>query len=647
LSISISNIISASFLVFLLVFIINICPALADERIMEMNVTATVGRDATVTFEESIKFRTEGREIKRGIIRMIPTDYTGTPENKSKRYSAKFELISATLDGRSTGSDETRGRGNVEIRIGKSNSVLAHGVHTITLTYRTVGWIAFRESFDELYWNVTGADWPFPIDRATFRLVLPDGASVSRKTAYTGKIGARGGYYKINSGDVIETTMSLAPGECLTVAFGWNKGIVAPPPEAPAPRLLTSRSALVVILALCVLLYYFAAWYAVGRDEAPGRLIPLYRPPKYIEPGFARYLRDMKFSHEVLAADIIQLAVLGFVTFRDEGGVLRITQTEKAIGDGKANRLHELSEALRLVIEALTPVLSKSDGITVSDTYGDHFIRAEKSLRMVYEAEGKHYFSLNTGYSLAGLILFLPIIFLVPWTWPRLLATLRTVGMRMGTTGYFATRLYLTLARLSSWMQKTFVAIISVLGAVFAIVGLIDIFESDIGVFIALLVATGAAIFFSRLMSVRTTKGTRTMSEINGLIMYMKTAERHRLAVINPPDQTPELFETLLPYAFALDCAETWADSFSAILESVSYKPSWDTSRDWDSVGTWRYSPRLYANFGRNVDKSISGYKAAQAATKTADSSSYGGGSGFGSGGRAGGGGGGGGGHGW
>ncbi|MDR1137941.1 MAG: DUF2207 domain-containing protein, partial [Synergistaceae bacterium] len=71
-------------------------------------------------------------------------------------------------DGKPTMAKEERSRGKVEIRIGNPNVILPVGEHTIGLVYRTAGWIAFRESFDELYWNVTGNEWPFPIDRASF-----------------------------------------------------------------------------------------------------------------------------------------------------------------------------------------------------------------------------------------------------------------------------------------------------------------------------------------------------------------------------------------------------------------------------------------------------------------------------------------------
>ena len=50
--------------------------------------------------------------------------------------------------------------------------------YTYSLTYRTNRQIGFFERFDELYWNVTGNGWRFPIERAAAVVELPTGATV-------------------------------------------------------------------------------------------------------------------------------------------------------------------------------------------------------------------------------------------------------------------------------------------------------------------------------------------------------------------------------------------------------------------------------------------------------------------------------------
>jgi hypothetical protein len=80
---------------------------------------------------------------------------------------------------------------------------------------------------------------------------------------------------------------------------------------------------------------------------------------------------------------------------------------------------------------------------------------------------------------------------------------------------------------------------------------------------------------FKPLLRRRTADGARLAEEIEGLRMFIATAEKNRLEMTARPDETPQLFETLLPWAFALDAAETWANRFREVLAASQYTPSW------------------------------------------------------------------------
>jgi len=82
-------------------------------------------------------------------------------------------------------------------------------------------------------------------------------------------------------------------------------------------------------------------------------------------------------------------------------------------------------------------------------------------------------------------------------------------------------------------------------------------------------------VLFKELMKIRTPEGNRVLAEAEGLAMYLGTAERHRLEMFNPPEETPEVFEALFPYAFSLDAARTWAQRFDSVLKEKRYRPAW------------------------------------------------------------------------
>ena len=52
------------------------------------------------------------------------------------------------------------------IYVGAKNIMLPPGDHTYTLTYATRRQLGFFDDHDELYWNVTGNGWTFPIRQA-------------------------------------------------------------------------------------------------------------------------------------------------------------------------------------------------------------------------------------------------------------------------------------------------------------------------------------------------------------------------------------------------------------------------------------------------------------------------------------------------
>ena len=137
---------------------------------MRFDVEAEIGTDASLTVTERIAVVAEGKDIRRGIIRSIPTDFTDS-EGKVRR--APLDLVSALLDGKPTQAQVSRAGERLEFRLGDPDVLLSFGEHVFTITYVTAGQLGFFDQHDELYWNATGNDWPFVIEKASFRAKLP------------------------------------------------------------------------------------------------------------------------------------------------------------------------------------------------------------------------------------------------------------------------------------------------------------------------------------------------------------------------------------------------------------------------------------------------------------------------------------------
>ena len=579
-------------------------PLFAEERILRFDVEATVEEGASLIVTERIAFTAEGKDIKRGLYRTFPTDFT---DAEGVRRRAGFELLSAELDGAPTPSLVERVGENLDIRLGDLEKLLSYGEHQFSITYRTSGQLGFFKDHDELYWNVTGNDWAFPIEKASFRLRLPGrdfGADFSSIEFYTGKEGEQRQDAIVTKEGAVESTRLLSQGEGLTVVYTWPKGIVAPPAE-PAPVLekwtaspyRVAHLAMPVFLALLMTLL----WVLWGKDPPAKPIFPRFAPPRGIEAGFSRYIRSMRMDDQAFAAMVLGLAVKGPLTIEERSLVAEAAKqtgkdvSQAGMGMKLLSKLVGTSYILRLNREKLSnTTLTIDERVLVDELFGStrndiHLSSADRpviqdafrQLGKRFKERAKPFLKTNTGKWLVGVALF------------EIYAVVMLVLMILSGEGRFEPVLALMAGPFlllpfavpvpsgkggfasKFFLRGVFPGIFLFVTAGAVLAGSSSGIEVDLlsvpGPFLCVLVL----LLFKPLMRIRSEEGARLNEELEGLRMFMTAAEKHRLELENPPDETPQLFEALLPYAFALDVAETWANRFESILAAAHYAPSW------------------------------------------------------------------------
>jgi len=310
--------------------------AVADERIFSFHSKIDVSADGGMDVTETIRVRAEGQAIRHGIYRDFPTDYRDRGGNAVR---VAFEPRALTRDDASEPFHTERQSNGVRVYFGSKETTLAPGEYTYSFDYHTNRQLGFFPDHDELYWNVTGNGWDFPIDAASAEIALPDSISPThlRLDGYTGPEGAKGKAYTANadgaSHAVFATTHALAPHEGLTIALGFPKGVVAAPTDRQRVAWFLGDNAGVLALVaglLLVLSYYLVQWSRVGRDPRPGTIIPLYEPPADHTPGALRYVERMGWDDRCVAADIVDAAVRGAIRISDDDGDYRIERAANA-----------------------------------------------------------------------------------------------------------------------------------------------------------------------------------------------------------------------------------------------------------------------------------------------------------------------------
>ncbi len=609
---------------------------LAQERITRFDSEVEIFKDATVTITEKIAVVAEGGEIKRGIFRWLPTRYQ---DRFGHTVMVEYEILSVLRDNRPEPFHVVTESDNIKVYFGRQSVFLDHGPHSYTFTYRTKRQIGYFDGYDELYWNVTGNNWAFRIEQANCLIRLPQDVPVLQKHAYTGRLGEAGTNYTTGVDEQgqawFRTTRALYPGEGLTVAVAWPKGVVHEPTAGErASYLLSDNLDSVVGLGglVAVFLYFLIAWLHVGKDPQRWTIIPLFAPPKGFSPAAVRYVMRMAFDNKCFAAALVSMAVKGHVRIEDVDDTYRLTRLNDNLASLSSG---ERALSKKIFGSAKSMVLKQENHSTIG--------RARSALRSALKGEHeKVIFRTNAGYLLPGVALSLLTLLFIALSKhgeDRFLTLFMTVWLSGWSAGCF----FLTKPALNAWKGRqklkaigpTFMALVFWAIALGGMVAYI--IATSLLTLACLIGLTGLNVLFYQLLKAPTFAGRRVMDEIDGFKMFLSVSERERLELLNPPERTPELFERFLPYALALDVENSWSEQFSDVLakagtDGQAYSPSWYHGSSWHRVGA--------AGFAGALSGDLS--SALSTASMAPGSSSGSGGGGF-----SGGGGGGGGGGGW
>ena len=635
------------------------------EQIDHYQSEIVVNKDGSLNVTETIRVTATGNKIQRGIYRDFPTLYT---TKYLIRIELPFKVKAVTRDGRMEPYHTENLQNGVRLYIGNENRRVRPGEHTYKILYTTNFQIGYFEKHDELYWNVTGNGWEFPIEQVTATVTLPP--EIPRKQitheAYTGPQGAkhRNVTSSVNAatGSVdFKTTKPLGVHEGLTIVVGFPKGFVREPTAAER-RTLYFRANLTLWIGLggllLVLGYYMFSWIRVGRDPPGGVIVPLFEPPEDLSPASLRYLWQMDYDRACFSAAVLNIATKGFLTISEAEGEYTLHRSESS---AKAQRS---GEKLAAGEKAVYTTLLSSGSITLEQSNHRKIKKAIKKLasHLAQEFDGK-LFKKNKYWLIGGWLISALVLAAVALSsgWEKLFfiafiaVWLSIWSVACGGLAYKVVNAWRgatrnrgdTMKRLSSYGNAVFISAFSTPFFLFELAGLAAlIYFSSIWMLPLLVGLLATNWIFLGLLKQPTLEGKRIMDEIEGFRMYLGAVEEDYLQRLHPPEETPELFEKYLPYAVALEVEQAWADQFTEVLsraatgtdERKAYRPAWYHGTGWQVASAGTFASGLGSSLGGAI-----------AASSTAPGSSSGssGFSGGGGGGFSGGGGGGGGGGGW
>lgn len=586
---------SMGLLLFFLVPIFSFAQNDSQETIQSFQSDIVINTDGSTDVIETIVYDF-GTNERHGIYREIPlTTVAGAVRPlRIQNISVTDEMGNVYTTNLTTGNP-------TNIRIGDADRTIS-GVHTYVISYHTENAIGFFDSFDELYWNVTGNEWEIPILAAQATITLPGKFSTTdlRIKEYCGFSG--------NSqpcGESIVTTdmntkivfnnskfQEFTPGQGMTIAVGFPKGIIA-----PAVLHWWEKESLYMTIAILLGIFFVARFFWwLFRSYLPEYrackkpIIAEYTPLQGLTAGEAACIykyTTLVPMPEIMMAEILYLASQGYVTIRKtkeknhwwERESFGFTRTSKIIAPGTLS--HHLEDLLHEI------------------TFADR----EKTLEDLKQEQ--NYYS------------FQAIAF-------KVYASANTKnGKKIDDTGVY----FFSKARAGSAFSE-----IIMVGLVFIFLGLalaavefsfftMLLFFGAFGIFIVLSVIKNTLLSYI--------KGkTDLWYHVAGLREYIIIAEKDRINFASDPEKASQVFSELLPFAVAFHLEKKWAALFEGIL---SQNPSWYQSAD-STFSARRFSTSLTAFSMGMIASSSSGQPVSSGGGSGGGGSSGGGGGGGGGG---------------
>ncbi|PIQ67326.1 hypothetical protein COY25_04585 [Candidatus Uhrbacteria bacterium CG_4_10_14_0_2_um_filter_41_7] len=531
-----------------------------DFTIHNFHADLTIKEDGSLLVVETISG--DFLKEKHGIIRYIPVVYDMSENLEATTDLALINIkdISNTDVPYSTSTEKN----DFVIRIGDPNKTIS-GRYEYTIEYTVRGAFMYFDDHDELYWNVTGNNWPVAMKNVSASIHLPPGAFLTGKTCFTGKEGSTVSNCSFrDSGIKVEVTAT----DYLTLAIGFTPNVISEVlptiiDKAELARLQAEKEArgaeiakkyivianlfwlspILIIAILKVLSQLF--WPSVESNRA---VIAEFKAPDELRPTELAVLLNGKIQKQDMSAFVVDMAVRGYLKI-----------SESNIGK-KTNiaviKLKEADSNLRSWEEAFFTAMFRS------------------STELDHQALGAQ---LSTVIGKTNQVIINELVL----------------------QGYLKRNHYKN--------DKYLLVLLFIYFLILAFSGLVAMLAfANFVPFFAMFITGLLLPFFRPKLIQYTEKGAEAAIKGQGLKLFINTAERYRLKW----QEQENIFEELLPYAMIFKITDKWSKvfhDFYAETNQVRNKPDWysgsnDSAFDFSEMGS------NLANFSNSLPNKLRKY---------------------------------------
>ena len=534
-----------SLCIIFMMFLLN-AGSLIAEAIKKYDVSIQINKNGTLTVNEVIDYEFDN-DLRHGIYRDIPLR---SKKSGTDIYKSHVKMNSVKRNGEPENYTSDTSYEGVSYRVGSADRYVDSGINKYEFNYTIYNAVFEKDGIYQVYFNPIGQFWNVPIESAdvsiSFENNVPVGENeVQQLEVYTGEYGETGKNYTIvqESGIIkIKTNEILEPRNGLSFRLNLKTDKISPT-WLDKLEVLYYADPLVIagpVIILMLAIYGFVTWFLFGRDPAGKAVIPEFNIPKDISPMYAAYIKGVRDPKEMLTIGMLSLLSKDYVTAEDKEG------------NGKNVKYRLVKDTER------NPELSSEEKALLS-VLSDDEKNIFKNEQGLYDAAKKILGTLETRYNKKiyidnnlfkyPFILGIIMVFIIGMGIQNIAGSIIDgMGFIIPIIIIFFSSLTIVLSILKrAFSQNTLLSMLIRLMVVMCL----GIMTQMTGFIITVIIFIMYSIY-SKLIGKYTNEGIRHKEYLEGMKMYIKTAEANQIMKFNDVDELVGYFKGILPYAVAL-----------------------------------------------------------------------------------------------
>ena len=531
--------------VIFMMFLLN-AGSLIAEAIKKYDVSIQINKNGTLTVNEVIDYEFDN-DLRHGIYRDIPLR---SKKSGTDIYKSHVKMNSVKRNGEPENYTSDTSYEGVSYRVGSADRYVDSGINKYEFNYTIYNAVFEKDGIYQVYFNPIGQFWNVPIESAdvsiSFENNVPVGENeVQQLEVYTGEYGETGKNYTIvqKSGIIkIKTNEVLEPRNGLSFRLNLKTDKISPT-WLDKLEVLYYADPLVIagpVIILMLAIYGFVTWFLFGRDPAGKAVIPEFNIPKDISPMYAAYIKGVRDPKEMLTIGMLSLLSKDYVTPEDKEGNGKNVKY-RLVKDTERNP--ELSPEEK----ALLCVLSDDEKNIFKNEQG--LYDAAKKILGTLETRYNKKIYIDNNLFKYPFILGIIMVFIIGMGIQNIAGSIIDgMGFIIPIIIIFFSSLTIVLSILKrAFSQNTLLSMLIRLMVVMCL----GIMTQMTGFIITVIIFIMYSIY-SKLIGKYTNEGIRHKEYLEGMKMYIKTAEANQIMKFNDVDELVGYFKGILPYAVAL-----------------------------------------------------------------------------------------------